>query len=67
LDLNIIYVQQSGGWATKFKSYVSKIGSEIVLIDGIKIGRTHDRIRRGGGYNANYTVNRIDDDFFEAI
>jgi hypothetical protein len=46
--------------------YVSKIGSKIVLIDGSRLAEL--MIEFGVGVtDATYTVNRIDNDFFETI
>jgi restriction system protein len=45
--------------------YVSKIGSKIGLIDGSRLAEL--MIEFGVATEATYTVNRIDNDFFEAI
>jgi hypothetical protein len=47
--------------------YVSKIGSKIVLIDGSKLAELMVEFGVGVATDATYTVNRIDNDFFETI
>ena len=48
-------------------NYVSKIGSKIVLIDGSKLAELMVEFGVGVATDATYTVNRIDNDFFESI
>ena len=47
--------------------YVSKIGSKIVLIDGSTLTELMIEFGVAVATDAIYTVNRIDNDFFETI
>jgi restriction system protein len=47
--------------------YVSKIGSKIVLIDGSSLAQLMIEFGVAVATDATYTVERIDNDFFEAI
>jgi restriction system protein len=47
--------------------YVSMIGSKIVLIDGSRLAELMIEFGVAVATEATYTVNRIDNDFFETI
>jgi restriction system protein len=57
----------STGFSIDPNNYVSKIGSKIVLIDGSKLAELMVEFGVGVATDATYTVNRIDNDFFETI
>ena len=50
-----------------YNDYVSKIGSKIVLIDGSRLAELMIEFGVAVAADATYTVNRIDNDFFESI
>ena len=54
-------------FSKRANDYVSKIGSKIVLIDGSRLAELMIEFGVAVATDATYTVERIDNDFFESI
>jgi restriction system protein len=54
-------------FSTEAHDYVSRIGSKIVLVDGLSLAQLMIDIGVGVTTEKTYEVKRIDSDFFESI